>query len=117
MFVDAARVPLKKPVALALHDNIMRVIVRPDIFLALAAETTPPPRAPVPQPCADAPSGPDPVLLPTPRFLQSSRDRNLCNGKELPSLPVLLQYNVVCLGGRYAPYQYNNQTLGLRLIE
>jgi hypothetical protein len=40
-------VPLKA-VALGMHDNIMRLTVRPDIFLALAAETTPPPRAPVP---------------------------------------------------------------------
>ena len=32
--------------------RIIRVIVRPDIFLALAAETTPPPRAPVPHPPA-----------------------------------------------------------------
>jgi hypothetical protein len=42
-------------VALALHDNIMRVIVRPDIFLALAAETAPPPRAPVPSHLAPTP--------------------------------------------------------------
>jgi hypothetical protein len=40
----------QKAVSRRLPVVIIRVIVRPDFFLALAAETTPPPRAPVGSP-------------------------------------------------------------------
>jgi hypothetical protein len=58
MFVEAsARATKKSQWHLRCNDNIIRVIVRPDIFLALAAETTPPPRAAVGSPLRPRPQG------------------------------------------------------------